>query len=228
MRHLPAATAALASLALLVSLGATHSARVHSPATLPPPALDAHLAESGAAADTAVFAGGCFWGVEAVFEHLKGVASAVSGYAGGSVAGPSYERVSTGRTGHAESVLVVYDPATISYGTLLRVFFSVAHDPTQRDRQGPDVGPQYRSAIFYRNEQQKRAAAAYIEQLTRAHVFPRPIVTQLAPLQAFYPAEEYHQNYAERHPNQPYIVYNDRPKIAHLKRAFPELYRGED
>jgi peptide-methionine (S)-S-oxide reductase len=175
--------------------------------------------------DTAVFAGGCFWGVEAVFEHVKGVKRAVSGYAGGDVASPSYEMVSTGDTGHAESVQVVYDPSQVSYGKLLQVFFSVAHDPTQLNRQGPDHGTQYRSAIFFSNGQQQQAADAYIKQLTAAKTFPRPIVTQVARLRAFYPAEEYHQDYLAHHPNQLYIVINDKPKVAALKRDFAEIYR---
>lgn len=178
-----------------------------------------------AALDTAVFAGGCFWGIEAVFEHVKGVEDAMSGYAGGRGVAPSYEEVSGGGTGHAESVRVVYDPSVVSYGTLLRVFFSVAHDPTELNRQGPDVGTQYRSALFYRNEAQKKEAAAYIEQLTKAKYFPRPIVTQVTQLDKFFPAEAYHQDYMAHHPNQPYIVYNDAPKVENLKRGFPDLYR---
>ena len=178
-----------------------------------------------AAQDTAVFAGGCFWGVEAVFEHVKGVIRVTSGYAGGTVKSPSYEDVSDGGTGHAESVQVIYDPARVSYGTLMRVFFSVAHDPTQLNRQGPDVGTQYRSAIFYANESQRREATAYIGQLTDAKYFKRPIVTQLAPLTAFYAAEDYHQDFAEKHPLHPYILVNDRPKVAALQKQFPDLYR---
>ena len=174
---------------------------------------------------TAVFAGGCFWGIEAVFEHLKGVKSAVSGYAGGTTASPSYDDVSSGRTGHAEAVQVVYDPSLISYETLLHVFFSVAHDPTELNRQGPDVGTQYRSAIFYRDDDQKKAAEAYIAQLTKAKTFDRPIVTEVTPLRAFYPAEEYHQNYMARHPNSMYIVINDAPKVENLRRQFPTLYQ---
>jgi peptide-methionine (S)-S-oxide reductase len=173
----------------------------------------------------AVFAGGCFWGVEAVFEHVKGVIRVTSGYAGGRVASPSYEDVSGGETGHAESVEVVFDPAEVSYGTLLRVFFSVAHDPTQLNRQGPDVGTQYRSAIFYGNEQQHREAQAYVKQLTDARYFSQPIVTEISRLEKFYPAEDYHQDFAEKHPLHPYIVINDRPKVARLKQQFPELYR---
>jgi peptide-methionine (S)-S-oxide reductase len=175
-------------------------------------------------ADTAVFAGGCFWGVEAVFEHLNGVASATSGYAGGTVASPSYEQVSAGDTGHAESVQVVFDPSRISYGQLLQVFFAVAHDPTQLNRQGPDVGTQYRSAIFYRNDQQRREAEAYVAQLRAAKTFSRPIVTRIEPLRAFYVAEAYHQNYMAQHPNQLYIVVNDRPKVEHLRTQFAALY----
>ncbi len=176
--------------------------------------------------DTAVFAGGCFWGVEAVFEHVKGVKSAVSGYAGGDVANPSYELVSTGDTGHAESVQVVYDPSQVSYGKLLQIFFSVAHDPTQLNRQGPDHGTQYRSAIFYNTPQQQQVAEAYIKQLTAAKTFSRPIVTQLAKLRAFYPAEAYHQDYLAHHPNQLYIVINDQPKVAALKKQFADIYRN--
>jgi peptide-methionine (S)-S-oxide reductase len=173
----------------------------------------------------AVFAGGCFWGIEAVFEHLKGVKNAVSGYAGGKTVSPSYEDVSTSTTGHAESVRVVYDPSQISYEQLLQVFFSVAHDPTQLNRQGPDVGTQYRSIVFYGNEEQKKAVESYIAQLTSAKTFSRPIVTEVVPLKKFYEAEAYHQDYLVHHPNQPYIVYNDAPKIEHLKKQFPALYR---
>ena len=174
--------------------------------------------------DTAVFAGGCFWGIEAVFEHVKGVTNVVSGYAGGNGASPSYEDVSAGTTGHAEAVRVVYDASRVSYGQLLQVFFSVAHDPTQLNRQGPDFGTQYRSAIFYRDDAQKTAVEAYVAQLTREKAFPKAIVTEIAPLKGFFLAEEYHQDYMARHPNQPYIIINDAPKVAHLKRAFPALY----
>ena len=180
-----------------------------------------------ASADTAVFAGGCFWGVEAVFEHVKGVYSAESGYAGGKSTSPSYEEVSSGNTGHAESVRVVYDPAQISYGQLLQVFFRVAHDPTQLNRQSPDVETQYRSAIFYQNTEQKSAAESYVAQLSRAKAFSSPIVTQIAPLAVFNLAEAYHQGYLERHPTQPYIVINDAPKLEHLQREFPALYRDK-
>ena len=177
------------------------------------------------AADTAVFAGGCFWGIEAVFEHLKGVTSVVSGYAGGTTKNPSYDDVSSGATGHAESVRVIYDPAQVTYQQLLQVFFTVAHDPTQRNRQGPDVGTQYRSAIFFRTADQQRAAQGYIADLAANKVFPRAIVTEVAPLRTFFPAESYHQDYMVHHPDQPYIVINDAPKVVHLKERFPTLYR---
>ncbi|HYL20537.1 MAG TPA: peptide-methionine (S)-S-oxide reductase MsrA [Gemmatimonadales bacterium] len=175
--------------------------------------------------ETAVFAGGCFWGVDAVFKHVAGVVRVVSGYSGGGAATASYGLVSTGTTGHAESVEVTYDPAHVSYGALLRVFFTVAHDPTELNRQGPDEGTQYRSAVFYAGDAQRRAALAYIDELQRDHVFSRPVVTQVVPLVRFYPAEEHHQNYLARHPDQPYIVYNDLPKLALLKQRLPELYR---
>jgi peptide-methionine (S)-S-oxide reductase len=183
------------------------------------------IAATARSEQVAVFAGGCFWGIEAVYEHVKGVIRVTSGYAGGSVASPSYEDVSSGSTGHAESVQIVFDPAQVSYGTLMQIFFSVAHDPTQLNRQGPDDGTQYRSAIFYVNGDQKREAEAYVAQLTKAKTFSRPIVTQIAPLRTFYPAEDYHQDFAEKHPMHPYIVINDRPKVVQLKRQFPQLYR---
>ncbi len=200
------------------------SAQAGSP--LPDPKVDAPLARASGK-QTAVFAGGCFWGVEAVFDHVKGVTQAVSGYAGGNADNPSYEQVSSGRTGHAESVQVSYDPSRISYGQLLKIFFSVAYDPTQLNRQGPDTGTQYRSAVFYANEEQKRIAEAYIGQLQAAHAFARPIVTQLAPLKTFYQAEAYHQDYLVHHPNQMYIVINDLPKLAALEKEFPALYTGK-
>ena len=173
----------------------------------------------------AVFAGGCFWGVDAVFKHVKGVSSVVSGYSGGGAATARYGVVSTGTTGHAESVKITYDPSQISYSELLRIFFSVAHDPTQLNRQGPDVGSQYRSAIFYATGAEKESAQAYIDQLNKAGVFSGPIVTQLAPFERFYPAEDYHQNYLARHPDQPYIVFNDLPKLKRLQEQFPALYK---
>ena len=174
--------------------------------------------------ETAVFAGGCFWGVQGVFQRVKGVTRAVSGYAGGSAASAHYEVVSRGTTGHAESVQVTYDPARVSYSQLLQVFFTVAHDPTQLNRQGPDVGTQYRSAIFYATAAQKTGAEAYVEQLTATKAFPRGIVTQIVPLTGFYAAEPYHQDYLNRHPDEPYIVYNDWPKIENLQKRFPGLY----
>ncbi len=195
----------------------------HAAGPLPDPKLDTPLAQS-AGTQTAVFAGGCFWGVEAVFEHVKGVTQVVSGYAGGSAKTAHYEIVSSGTTGHAESVRVTYDPARISYGQLLKIFFSVAHNPTELDRQGPDTGTQYRSAIFFSSDEQKQVAKAYIAQLQAAHSFARPIVTDLTPLKAFYEAEAYHQHYLARHPDQPYIVINDLPKLANLQRQFPALY----
>jgi peptide-methionine (S)-S-oxide reductase len=169
--------------------------------------------------------GGCFWGVQAVYLHVKGVVDATSGYAGGAAETARYGLVSTGETGHAESVRVTFDPAQVSYGQLLKVFFSVAHDPTELNHQGADEGPQYRSAIFFTDAEQKRIADAYVAQLDGAKVFHDRIVTQIVPLQAFYPAEDYHQNYAALHPNNPYIVFNDAPKVAHLRQLFPQIYR---
>ena len=180
--------------------------------------------EAAAAEETAVFAGGCFWGVQAVFQRVKGVTKAVSGYAGGSAGTAQYELVSRGTTGHAESVQVTYDPARVSYAQLLQVFFTVAHDPTQLNRQGPDVGTQYRSAIFYTSPAQKTGAQAFIDQLAASKTFPRAIVTQVVPLAGFYAAEAYHQDYLDRHPNDPYIVYNDWPKVRSLQKEFPALY----
>ena len=195
-------------------------------AALPNPVLDAPIAATKGE-QTAVLAGGCFWGVQAVFQHVKGVITATSGYSGGRAKTAEYELVSTGETGHAESVKITYDPSQITYGQLLRVFFSVAHDPTQLNRQGPDTGSQYRSAIFYNTDDQRRIAEAYIAQLEKTKVFPRPIVTQVVQSKAFYPAEAYHQDYAAHHPDNPYIVYNDAPKVAHLRQQFPDLYTGK-
>jgi peptide-methionine (S)-S-oxide reductase len=210
-------TAALAMAACASSSAAT---------PFPDPAVDIPLAKA-AGVQTAVLAGGCFWGVEGVFEHVKGVTRVVSGYSGGQADTASYRQVSSGRTGHAESVQISYDPARISYGQLLKVFFSVAHDPTELDRQGPDTGSQYRSAIFYANADQKRVADLYVSQLQKARAFSRPIVTQVVPLKAFYDAEAYHQDYLAHHPDQPYIVINDLPKITSLKRQLPSLYVGK-
>ena len=195
-------------------------------AVVPNPAVDETLA-SAKSEQTAVLAGGCFWGIQAVFQHVKGVISATSGYSGGASGTAEYELVSNGDTGHAESVRIIYDPSQITYGQLLHVFFSVAHDPTELNHQGPDTGAQYRSSIFYGRDEQKRIAEAYIAQLEKGKVFPRPIVTQVVPLKAFYPAEAYHQDYAAHHPDNPYIVYNDAPKVAHLRQAFPDLYTGK-
>lgn len=190
---------------------------------IPDPALDAPLSATKGE-QTAVLAGGCFWGIEAVFEHVKGVVNVTSGYSGGAADTARYELVGTDETGHAESVRITYDPSKVTYGQLLKVFFSVAHDPTQLNRQGPDTGTQYRSVIFYSNEDQKRIAEAYIAQLNRAQVFERPIVTRVEALKAFYEAEAYHQDYATHHPDQPYIVVHDLPKVANLRRQFPDLY----
>jgi len=192
---------------------------------IPAPALDA-APSTGSGLQTAVLAGGCFWGVQAVYQHTKGVTQAVSGYAGGQKDTAHYEMVGTGRTGHAESVSVTFDPQQISYGKILQIYFSVAHNPTELDRQGPDSGTQYRSAIFFANDDQKRIASAYIAELDKAHVFNQPIVTKLEPMSGFYPAEDYHQDFAVVHPSYPYIVFNDLPKVDNLKRLFPDAYRA--
>jgi len=212
------------ALALLLLLAAP-AARAEDGRALPPPALD----ETAAAgeAEVAVLAGGCFWGVQGVFQHVDGVTAAVSGYAGGGADTAHYRLVGSGTTGHAEAVRVTFDPYRISYGRILQIFFAVAHDPTQLDRQGPDRGPQYRSAIFPQNDAQARIAAAYIAQLDAAHVFAAPIVTRIEPGKAFYPAEPYHQNYLARHPDEPYVAINDVPKIAALQRLFPARYRAQ-
>jgi len=211
------------SAVVIVGLALT-SARSAAPlkAPVPSPGVDAPLAPAPGS-ETMVVAGGCFWGVQAVFGQVKGVMRATSGYAGGSRPA-DYEMVSTGRTGHAESVKVVYDPSRISYGQLLKIFFSVAHDPTELNQQGPDVGTQYRSAIFYADAAQQKIAKAYIQQLDAAKVFRQKIVTEVTPLRTFYDAEAYHQNYFFQHPLQPYIVINDKPKVEALKRQFPELF----
>lgn len=211
----------LAAAACMVGMAACN---VASAATaLPNPAVDEH---SGAAKgpETMVLAGGCFWGVQDVFEHTKGVIKAVDGYAGGNARTADYETVSTGTTGHAESVQVTYDPAQVTYGQLLKVFFTVAADPTELNRQGPDEGTQYRSVLFYANDEQKNIASSYIAQLTAAKVYSKPIVTQVAPLKGFYPAEAYHQDYAERHPENMYIMINDAPKVVALRKDLPDMY----
>ena len=208
----------------MLVLYAAHRHDAASAATaLPDPAADQSLAPSKGPS-ILVVAGGCFWGVQAVFQHVKGVTSATSGYAGGTVKNPGYEDVSSGDTGHAESVEICYDPSQITLGQLLKVFFSVAHDPTELNRQGPDSGTQYRSAIFFTTPDQQRIAQAYVNQLNQAEVFSRPIVTQIAPLKAFYRAEDYHQNYATNHPDNPYIATFDLPKVQHLQQQFPNLY----
>lgn len=194
--------------------------------TVPNPALDSPLLTAGGE-QKVVLAGGCFWGVEAVFEHVKGVIDVKVGYSGGTAKTADYETVSTGRTGHAESVQITYDPSQVTYGQLLKVFFAVAHDPTELNRQGPDSGTQYRSAIFYSDEEQKRIALAYVAQLTQAKVFAQPIVTQIVKLDSFYPAEAYHQDYAANHPDDSYIVINDLPKVENLRKQFPELYTSK-
>lgn len=208
---------------LFTTMPACNTANATAGSALPDPVVDAKLA-STKGEQTAVFAGGCFWGIEAVFEHVKGVTSASSGYSGGAAETAHYEMVSAGNTGHAESVQVKYDPSQISYGQLLKVYFAVAHDPTQLNRQGPDTGTQYRSAIFFNSAEQKSIADAYIAQLNKAGVFKRPIVTQVVALKAFYEAESYHQNYAVQHPDEPYIAINDLPKVSELRKQLPELY----
>jgi peptide-methionine (S)-S-oxide reductase len=196
-----------------------------APVIISPPAID--NPKSAGPLQTAVLSGGCFWGVQGVYEHVRGVKNVLAGYAGGERATAEYETVSSGTTGHAESVKITFDPAMISYGQILQIAFSVVHDPTQLNRQGPDVGTQYRSAIFYADDAQKRIAEAYVRQLDQAHAFARPIVTQVNPLKGFYPAEAYHQDYLIHNPNQPYIVFNDLPKIENFRRTFPEIYSGQ-
>jgi peptide-methionine (S)-S-oxide reductase len=202
----------------------TRGVKAASGVAIPPAASDDALAAKPGK-EAAVFAGGCFWGTQSVFERVKGVIDTTVGYAGGTAATATYDQVTTETTGHAESVRVVYDPSKITYGQLLRIYFSVAHDPTQLNRQGPDVGTSYRSSIFYSNEEQKKLSLAYIAQLDAAHVFPRPIVTQVVPLKGFYDAESYHQHYADQNPDNPYILVCDRPKIEALKAQFPELFQ---
>jgi peptide-methionine (S)-S-oxide reductase len=216
----------LGSALLLVGASFACNSANASATTIPDPALDAPLA-SVKGEQTAVLAGGCFWGVEAVFEHVKGVIKVTSGYSGGSADTAQYGTVSTGETGHAESVRITYDPSKISYGQLLKVFFSVTHDPTELNRQGPDTGTQYRSAIFYGTEEQKRIAEAYIDQLNKAKVFGAAIVTKVSSLQSFYEAESYHQDYLAHHPDEPYIIYNDLPKVENLRKLFPDLYKAK-
>ena len=214
----------LAMLSVLLPLGRGAACNASSAAVaIPNPNVDNPLS-SAKGQETAVLAGGCFWGIQALFEHVKGVIRATSGYSGGAANTAQYEKVSTGRTGHAESVQVIYDPSQISFGQILKIFFSVAHDPTQLNQQGPDAGTQYRSAIFFASEDQKRISEAYVRQLSEAKVFKQPIVTQIVPLVAFYPAEDYHQDYVVHHPENMYIVINDLPKVDNLKKQFPALF----
>jgi peptide-methionine (S)-S-oxide reductase len=218
-----AALVALGTIGMLVWQSPLFGAE--APVVIAPPAID--NPKTAGPLQTAVLAGGCFWGVQGVYEHVRGVRKVLAGYAGGDKATAQYETVSSGTTGHAESVKIVFDPAEISYGQILQIAFSVVHDPTQLNRQGPDVGSQYRSSVFYGDDGQKRIAEAYIAQLNQAHAFARPIVTRVDPLKGFYPAEDYHQDYLIHNPTVPYIAYFDIPKIENLKRTFPELYSGQ-
>jgi peptide-methionine (S)-S-oxide reductase len=224
--HCPAHHIAKAALlfSLLGALVQTPAHPAEAAIVIAAPTIDAP-ALSGESLQTAVLAGGCFWGIQAVFQHTKGVTQVLSGYSGGTKETARYDLVSSGRTGHAEVVQIRFDPRQISYGKILQVFFSVAHNPTELNRQGPDVGTQYRSAIFYQDDTQRSVAESYIAQLDKTGAFKQPMVTKLDPLAAFYSAEDYHQDYATRHPNQPYIVFNDRPKVENLKRLFPDIYR---
>jgi peptide-methionine (S)-S-oxide reductase len=216
----PTLTVLLAVLALFLW---TRHNYASAATVIPDPAVDETLA-SQKGQETVVVSGGCFWGIQAVFQHVKGVTRATSGYSGGTVKNPNYEQVSSGETGHAESVEIVYDPSKITLGQLLKVFFSVAHDPTELNRQGPDTGTQYRSIIFFSNTDQQRIAQSYVDQLNQSKVFSGPIVTQIVPLKAFYRAEDYHQNYATEHPENPYIAMFDLPKLKNLQQQFPSLY----
>ena len=214
----------LAGCALVATLFVLSGAASSKSAPFPDPAADDPLAASSSPRSVVV-AGGCFWGVQAVFQHVNGVVSATSGYAGGTVKNPSYEAVCTGRTGHAESVRIVYDASQVTLGRILKAFFSVAHDPTEVNRQGPDTGTQYRSIVFYADEGQQKLTRAYIDQLNEAKIFRRPIATQVVPIEQFYQAEAYHQDYATKHPYEPYIAINDLPKVDALRKQLPELYR---
>ncbi|OWJ68417.1 peptide-methionine (S)-S-oxide reductase MsrA [Inquilinus limosus] len=224
-RRLPALAGALSLLAVAAGLAVTQSSAEEA-RLVPPPAVD-ESAAPGTATETAVLAGGCFWGVQGVFQHVKGITSAVSGYAGGDARTAQYETVSGGGTGHAESVKITYDPHQISYGRILQIYFSVAHDPTQLNRQGPDSGTQYRSAIFPADAEQARVAKAYVDQLNQAGTFDAAIVTKIEPGRSFYPAEDYHQDYLTLHPTSPYIAINDLPKVEALQRLFPDSYRTD-
>jgi len=225
MTTMRALTVTIAAALMLAPLRADAGRQEAAARMVPAPAQDERGASAASA--TAVFAGGCFWGVQGVFQHVKGVTNAVSGYAGGQKETARYEHVGTGRTGHAEAVQITYDPRVISYGRLLQIFFSVAHDPTQLNRQGPDEGPQYRSAVFPGSPEQASVAKAYIEQISQARTFSKPIVTKIEPAAAFYPAEPYHQDFLTRHPDHPYIVINDLPKVKDLQQLFPDVYRPQ-
>jgi peptide-methionine (S)-S-oxide reductase len=215
-----------AALLIIAALAVMSRSDAETAAVVPPPVTDE--ANATATTEVAVLAGGCFWGVQGVLQHVAGVTSAVSGYAGGDAATAHYEKVGTSATGHAESVRITFDPRRISYGRILQIYFSVAHDPTQLNRQGPDTGPQYRSEIFPQSEEQAKVAKTYIAQLDGAHAFKQPIATKVGAVKtAFYPAEDYHQDYAVRNPYQPYIVFNDAPKVLNLKKTFPDLWREQ-
>jgi peptide-methionine (S)-S-oxide reductase len=216
----------LSALCLLATLWCSPAGAAETAVALPAPGAD-QVVPAGVQSQTAVLAGGCFWGIQAVFQHVKGVTRVLAGYSGGAKDTAEYETVSTGRTGHAESVEIMFDPQQLTYGQILQIYFSVGHDPTELNRQGPDVGTQYRSAIFYADDDQKHVAQSYVAELSRAGVYKYPIVTKLTPLQAFYPAEAYHQDYAVLHPTDPYIATYDRPKVDNLKRLFPDLYREQ-
>ena len=218
--------AAAPAFLIALALSAPFGVHAETPVMVPPPAAETQA--EGAGLQTAVLAGGCFWGMQAVYQHVKGVTNAVSGYAGGAQKDAYYEMVSSGTTGHAESIKVTFDPKQVSYGKILQIYFSVAHNPTELNYQGPDHGTQYRSEIFPQNEAQRAAAKAYIAQLDKAHVFGRPIVTKVdAATAAFFPAEAYHQDYATLHPSQPYIMFNDAPKVVNLKKMFPDVWRDK-
>jgi peptide-methionine (S)-S-oxide reductase len=222
--RIPLVVAALSAIIVALPLLAIRAPAAERAVVIPQPAID--IADTDTP-QTIVLAGGCFWGIQAVFQHTKGVTRAISGYTGGSAATADYDRVSTGRTGHAEAVEITFDPKIVSYGRLLQIFFSVAHNPTHRNRQGADIGTQYRSAIFVRNDDQARVAKAYIKQLDTTKAFPRPIATVVTSLKEFYPAEDVHQDYFTLNPEQPYIIFIDRPKVDNLKKLFANDYRDE-
>lgn len=224
-KHLPTRRLCAALAAAFGLLGAAAAPAAERAFIIPPPAAD--QPKDAATQEKAVIAGGCFWGVQAVFQHVKGVSGAVSGYAGGQAGTANYDAVSGGRSGHAEAVEITYDPSQVSYGQLLQIYFSVAHDPTQLNRQGPDYGTQYRSAVFPANDSQRKVAEAYIAQLNKTGAYPKALATTVEPLQAFYPAEGYHQDYLVRHPTSMYIVVNDIPKVENLAKTFPDRYRDK-